>query len=116
MDICSVIGVGHPEVSGALALCFTKKAYLTVMESMLGEKYTDITPDIFDGAGEILNITFGGARKNLADAGFNFEPAIPTIVAGNDIRLNSFATQGKTQCYSLKVGSEKIHLLVAVSP
>lgn len=94
VDIAGVIGITSPTFNGSIALCLSEKVFLGVMSNMLGETYEKITPDLTDGAGELLNIIFGHAKKLLSEQGTSLGMAIPTVVSGSDIAVgHSSATQ-----------------------
>ncbi|AGH94523.1 chemotaxis protein CheX [Pseudobdellovibrio exovorus] len=94
-DIAGVIGITSPQFTGSIAICFPKKVFLGAMSQMLGESYTDITKDLEDGAGELLNIIFGYAKKILNERAFAIEKAIPTIVRGTSLEIKHI-TNSKT--------------------
>ncbi len=57
---------------------------------MFDEVYPDITPEIQDAAGELLNIIFGLAKRELSDnKGFKIKKAIPTILVGSQLEIYS---------------------------
>lgn len=85
--IAGVIGLTSKAFNGSIAVCFPKETFLKVLSNMLGETYTDITKDVEDAAGELLNIIFGGAKVVLNDKGYGIEKAIPTIVRGTDLKV-----------------------------
>lgn len=87
-EIAAVLGLMSPNFTGSLALCFPNTTFLGIMEKMLGEKYPEITKDLEDGAGELLNIIFGHAKTELNERGFAIEKAIPTIVRGSAIEIS----------------------------
>lgn len=86
--IAGVLGLTSTAFNGTIALCFTEKVFLAIMGRMLGETYTEITKDMEDGAGELLNIIFGGAKRVLNDKNYAIEKAIPTVVRGKDIAVS----------------------------
>lgn len=86
-DIAGVIGLTSAAFNGSVAICFPQIVFLTMMERMLGEKYTAITKELEDGASELLNIIFGQAKKVLNEKGYAIEKAIPTIVRGSGIAV-----------------------------
>ncbi len=86
VDIAAVIGLTSEGFMGSVNICFPKEVFLGIMSKMLGETFTEITQDIQDGAGELLNIIFGQAKKVLNERGFSFEKAIPTIVTGDSLK------------------------------
>jgi chemotaxis protein CheX len=55
------------------------------MNNMLSENYTEITSDLQDGAGELLNIIFGHAKRVLNTQGYEIQKAIPSIIRGQNL-------------------------------
>lgn len=82
VDLAAVINLKGAIFNGSIAICFPKSVFLAVMTNMLGEKYDEIVPELEDGACELLNIIFGGAKRTLNDKGFAIEKAIPTVLKG----------------------------------
>lgn len=87
IDIVSMIGISSSKYNGVIAICFPKDSFLKMVSRMLGEEFKDLTADIADAAGEMLNITYASARNNINGAGHDFTPAIPTVVRGQDIKI-----------------------------
>jgi chemotaxis protein CheX len=85
--IAGVIGLTSKAFNGSIALCFPEKTFLGAMEGMLGEPFPELTKDLEDGAGELLNIIFGQAKIVLNEKGMGIEKAIPTIVTGQSIAV-----------------------------
>lgn len=85
-DVSGIIGLTG-SVSGSLALSFSEKCIITIVNNMLGENYTEINDEIRDAVGEITNMISGDARKRLETDGFKVTAAIPTIVSGQDHRI-----------------------------
>lgn len=116
IDIASLIGITSANFNGGVAICFPDNVYLAIMSNMFGETYTEITKDIEDGAGEILNMIFGHAKKILNERGHTFEMALPTVVRANNLQLNHTGTAGtiilpfKTEAgpFYLEISTEKI--------
>ncbi len=80
-DISGIIGItGATE--GSLAVTFTEPCILHVVSNMLGEKFTELSPDIVDAVGEITNMISGDARRILGEGGISLEASIPTVVRG----------------------------------
>lgn len=92
IDIAGVIGLVSSEFNGSIALCFPRATFLAVMGAMLGEKILEITDDLKDGVGELLNIIFGQSKVVLNQKGYQIEMAIPTIVSGDSLKLRHVAT------------------------
>lgn len=72
---------------GSVTICFGKRIFLLLMGKMLGESYATITPELEDGAKELMNIVFNQAKKPLAVKGMAAIRSIPTIVFGENIRV-----------------------------
>ncbi|MBI4666081.1 MAG: chemotaxis protein CheX [Nitrospinae bacterium] len=87
-DISGVIGLTGAS-RGAIVISFTTDAVCKVVGSMLGETYTDLSPDVRDAVGELTNMISGDARRRLAELGIVFEAGIPTIVAGKGHEIES---------------------------
>lgn len=111
VDIAGIIGVTNPAFNGSIALCFSEKVFLGIMSNMLGETYEKITPDLTDGAGELLNIIFGHAKRVLSEAGTSLGMAIPTVVSGGDINVgHSNATQALVLPFESPLGDFYIEI------
>lgn len=85
-DVSGIIGLTG-SASGSLALSFSEKCIITIVNNMLGENFTEINDEIRDAVGEITNMISGDARKRLETAGFKITAAIPTIVSGPDHQI-----------------------------
>lgn len=86
-EVAGVVGMVSNEYKATLTLSFPKPAILLILENMLGEKYSDITDEVFDAVGELTNMIYGSAKGTLNDLGYNFEMAIPTVIKGQFIML-----------------------------
>ncbi len=86
-EVAGVVGMVSNEYKATLTLSFPKPAILLILENMLGEKYNDITNEVFDAVGELTNMIYGSAKGTLNDLGYNFEMAIPTVIKGQFIML-----------------------------
>lgn len=88
VEIAGVIGLASPAFKGSVALLFPKTVFLAIMNNMLGEKYTEITDELQDGAAELLNIIFGHAKTVMNSKGAAIEMAIPSIMRGVGLRTH----------------------------
>lgn len=86
-EIAGVITLNNPQMPGSIAICFPKPVFLGIYEAMVGEKHTEISQEIQDAAGEILNIVYGHAKAKLAEKGIKFEMAIPVVLVGEKLRM-----------------------------
>lgn len=81
-EIAGIIGMLAGGMKATLLLSFKKEATFEILQNMLGETYTEVTPEISDAVGELTNMIYGGTKTTLNKLGYNFEMAIPTVVTG----------------------------------
>jgi chemotaxis protein CheX len=87
VGIIGIIPLNCSKFRGHVALCFPTSVFLKVYEKMLGEVHTEITAETEDAAGELLNMMYGNAKTQWNKAGFDFAPALPTILRGEKISV-----------------------------
>lgn len=92
-DIAGVIGITSTGFTGSIAICFPEKVFLAAMSSMIGEDCPIITSELEDGAGELLNIIFGHAKRNLNEKGYTLDKAIPTVIRGKEIAVKHMTSE-----------------------
>lgn len=85
-DVSAVIGLTG-SAKGSLALSFSEKSIIRIVNNMLGENFQMVNDEIKDAVGEITNMISGDARKRLEGAGFVVRAAIPTVIFGKDHEL-----------------------------
>ena len=86
-DVSGIIGLTGMAV-GSLALSFSEKSIIKIVNNMLGENFTEVNAEIRDAVGEITNMISGDARKRLEKDGLIITAAIPTVVYGKDHRIS----------------------------
>jgi chemotaxis protein CheX len=89
LDIAGVIGINSPQFQGSIAICFSKATFLNIMSKMLDESYTELNSELEDGAGELINIIFGQAKKKLNESGYVIDRALPVVIRGNGTHLKA---------------------------
>ncbi|MEJ2554334.1 MAG: chemotaxis protein CheX [Gammaproteobacteria bacterium] len=87
-DVTGVIGMASEQVNGSLAITFTSAAIFDIARRMLGEEVTEVDATVTDLVGEITNMVTGGAKRVLAEQGYDFDMAIPSVVAGKNHRIS----------------------------
>jgi chemotaxis protein CheX len=89
MEIAGVLGLSCAEFKGSISICFRAEVFLKIYENMVGEKHEQISSEIEDAAGELLNIIFGQAKTVLNDQkGYTLEKALPTVLVGEKLKLH----------------------------
>ena len=84
-DVSAVIGVTG-RAQGTIVLSLSKSAALTVLERMIGEPATEITPEVCDAVGELTNMIAGTAKARLAELELSI--SIPNVVSGEDHKVH----------------------------
>lgn len=75
-------------VLGSVVISFEEQAILEIVSNMLSEKFIEVNKDVEDAIGEITNMIVGGAKRMLAEKGFKFNLALPTLIRGMNVSLN----------------------------
>ncbi len=88
-DVSGIIGVVSDKFNGSVVISFPEPTFLKVMSNMLGESFTELSPEIVDGAGEILNMIFGQAKIVLNEKGYGIKTAIPSVVTGKQLSVST---------------------------
>ncbi|MFM2478082.1 chemotaxis protein CheX [Celerinatantimonas sp. MCCC 1A17872] len=81
-DVSGVIGMIGPTTKGSFSVSFDKSLSLEIMRRMLGEQPKSINDEVTDMVGEITNMVTGGAKRILAEQGYEFDMATPIVVSG----------------------------------
>jgi len=82
-DISGIIGFAG-EAKGSIALTFPESLALKLYSQMVGETARSMDDMVRDSIGELANMVAGGAKAALAQKGFHFKIAIPSIVVGKN--------------------------------
>ena len=96
-DVTGIIGMASDKARGSIAISFKEPTICEVASRMLGEKVEAVDDVTADLVGEITNMTTGGAKRTLAENGYKFDLAIPTIVVGENHAI-SHKTEGPVIC------------------
>lgn len=83
-DVTGLIGMISNKAKGSLAITFTESVVLEINRRMLGEAPATIDDSVVDLVGEITNMVCGGAKRELANKGYDFDLAIPGMIAGKN--------------------------------
>jgi len=86
-DISALVSLTSANLKGSMGIGFEKSTFLFLVNSMLGEKYTSITNENQDAAGELCNQIYGLTKTKLNNAGYQLQPAIPSVVVGDNHRI-----------------------------
>ena len=81
-DVSGLIGMIGNQTRGSMSITFEEGLALEIMQNMLGEKPHGLNEEVTDMVGEITNMVTGGAKRILAENGFDFDMATPVVVSG----------------------------------
>lgn len=81
-DVSGLIGMVGPQTRGSMSITFDEALALEIMQNMLGERPNGLNEEVTDMVGEITNMVTGGAKRILAESGFDFDMATPVVVSG----------------------------------
>ena len=85
-DVAAAINLKSTSFNGSICLCLTEKMFLKIMQGLLGEEFHEVSEDLMDGIAEVLNITFGVAKRDLNKKNYQLEQAIPQVVKGKAVQ------------------------------
>lgn len=87
-DVSGLIGMISKQAKGSLSITFEGPLAIATMKNMVGEGPDEVNDEITDLVGEITNMVTGGAKRILAEKGFDFDMATPMVVAGENHTIN----------------------------
>jgi len=82
-EVSGIIGITG-DIVGSLAVSFESSCICGIVNSMLGEEYSEPTRDVLDAVGELTNMISGVARTKMEKDGLSVFAAIPSVIIGKD--------------------------------
>jgi len=96
-------------LSGVVYVYSTQRFARKLTRSLLGEKDTEPGEEMVnDAVGEIANMIVGNLKSRLADRGMNCILTIPSIVRGNDFRIEPTSSTQRRVCSYLCDGDQVV--------
>lgn len=92
-DVTGIIGLTSESIDGTLAVSFSEPCILALVSELLGEPFDAMSDEISDAVGEFTNIISGQARADLSRRGYQFDMAVPMVVARKDHRISVLTGQ-----------------------
>jgi chemotaxis protein CheX len=111
-DVSGLIGMISPQIKGSFSITFEAPLAIEVMFKMLGERPAGINADVTDMVGEITNMVTGGAKRILAEKGYDFTMATPVVVSGKDHTI-SHKSEGAKILMPFDSDFGKVHIEVS---
>jgi len=75
------------QTKGSFAITFTEKAIFEIAAKMLGNHPPRQGDSVTDLVGKTINMVTGGAKALFEQKGYDFDMAIPMMVAGKNHRI-----------------------------
>ncbi len=85
-DVSAVIGISG-RVQGTIVVSLTRESACTVLERMIGDTETEVTPAVCDAVGELTNMIAGAAKAQLAK--YELSISLPNVIAGHKYVMHS---------------------------
>jgi chemotaxis protein CheX len=90
-EVTGVIQMSASRFNGSMMVSFPAKTLLKIVEKLLGEPTPEMTEDVAETAGEIINIIWGQTKKLLEADPSGFKSMIPTVIWGSGQKIGSSA-------------------------
>lgn len=85
--ICSIGFAGG--IEGNVSLVFSNQTACLLVSKMLSMDIPEVSSDVLDGVGELVNMIAGGLKNRLTTSAYNFEISIPTTIQGQELELTT---------------------------
>lgn len=85
-DVSAVIGISG-RAQGTIVVSLTRESACAVLERMVGDTETEITPAVCDAVGELTNMIAGAAKAQLAK--YELSISLPKVIAGHQYVMHS---------------------------
>ncbi len=81
---CVISSIGfNGTLEGTCALCLPDSSACALVSRMINQKVTEVSVDIIDGIGEIVNIILGGVKMKLEGTEHAFNISVPSCIKGS---------------------------------
>jgi len=102
-DVSGVVGLTG-QVQGFVSLSFCQPAALHVVGAFIGETVGAVDEHVKDAIGELANMVAGGAKRALAEAGYDLRISIPSVIVGPG---HSISRPRGIPCFEIPFETEK---------
>jgi CheY-specific phosphatase CheX len=81
---CVISSIGFTgTIEGSCAICLPDSSACKLVSRMVNQNITEISADIIDGIGEIVNIILGGIKMKLHGTDHDFTISVPSYIKGS---------------------------------
>lgn len=88
IQVGAMAGIISSHFNGNMMVGFDKDSFLKAMSRFLQMEVTEITPEIKDGAAELLNVIVGQTKIKLNEKGFEIKQVIPSVITGEKVDVS----------------------------
>ena len=114
--VTGIMRMQGDRANGRLAISFSKTAIFDIAHRMLGENHEKINEHICDLTGELVNMIVGGAKKTLAEEGYDFDMSTPDIFTSHSTPIsNDFSGETVSVPFETPAGKFYLELTYATS-
>lgn len=109
-SITGMIGL-HGNVSGFVTVNLAEKVAMAAVGGLLQDRFTELTSQVIDGAGEITNIIAGGIKKGLAGSAWSVNNmTVPSVIIGRNYQI-AYARGLKYLCVTFEYRNADVLML-----
>jgi chemotaxis protein CheX len=83
-EVTGIIGLAG-ETVGAVVLSFSRETAMGIASKMAGKKYLNLSNEVVDIVGELVNIVAGNAKKDLLE--FRISISLPGVLIGGGSKI-----------------------------
>ncbi len=110
---CVISSIGfNGTLEGTCALCLPDSSACTMVSRMMNQEVTEVSAEIIDGIGEMVNIILGGIKMKLQGTEFDFNISVPSCIKGS--RMVILSDIKKTVTISVKYKFENILFVISL--
>lgn len=82
-DVSGIITLMQETLNGTFVVTFPKETILEMLGRIYRRQFTEITPSVRSGVGELTNMIYGATKASLNRSGYNFKMARPNVIIGD---------------------------------
>ncbi|MFN3921607.1 MAG: chemotaxis protein CheX [Caldimicrobium sp.] len=88
-EISSIIGLTGEKLQGAFVVSLGRELLFHLMETLLGERPSNLTQEALDMAGELANMICGAFRRRFEKFGATLKASVPSMITGKEYKIHS---------------------------
>ncbi|MDR2509607.1 MAG: chemotaxis protein CheX [Spirochaetaceae bacterium] len=114
-DLSTIIGLSG-DARGAIAISMRNDTALRMTSALTGNQQSDITDEVIDIVGEIINIIAGQAKQRM-ESEYNLQISLPIVTRGPGHILSWPGKNPRVICIPFKVFEKDVfYFLASVEP